>query len=232
MRIIRIITFYRGITLSLFIPLIVFFCTDSNSKQRLTDYVDPFIGTDGTGHTFPGATRPFGMVQLSPDTRNTGWENCSGYHSSNPTILGFSHTHLSGTGAMDYGDILVVPTVGKIQFQPGSEDDHHTGYRSSYHHKTEVAEPGYYAVTLEDHGVRVELTTTMRTGFHRYWFPSTDSANIIIDLEHGIGDKVVESGIRKIGPREISGFRRSHGWAKDQIIFFNARFCQDIINNY
>ena len=232
MRIIRIITFYRGITLSLFIPLIVFFCTDSNSKQRLTDYVDPFIGTDGTGHTFPGATRPFGMVQLSPDTRNTGWENCSGYHSSNPTILGFSHTHLSGTGAMDYGDILVVPTVGKIQFQPGSEDDPHTGYRSSYHHKTEVAEPGYYAVTLEDHGVRVELTTTMRTGFHRYWFPSTDSANIIIDLEHGIGDKVVESGIRKIGPREISGFRRSHGWAKDQIIFFNARFSQDIINNY
>ena len=103
--------------------LLLFFLISCSPKTTVTDYVDPFIGTDGTGHTFPGAAMPFGMVQLSPDTKDGGWENCSGYHSSNPTILGFSHTHLSGTGAIDYGDILIVPATGKLQLNPGEEDN-------------------------------------------------------------------------------------------------------------
>ena len=124
--------------------IILIYCISCSSNNSITDYVDPFIGTDGTGHTFPGATMPFGMVQLSPDTRNSGWENCSGYHSTNNTILGFSHTHLSGTGAIDYGDILVMPMAGKYYFNAGDENDSDNGYRSRFSKENEIAEPGYY----------------------------------------------------------------------------------------
>jgi len=137
-------------------------------------YVDPLIGTGGFGHTYPGACLPFGMVQLSPDTRTSGWENCSGYHFSNPTIIGFSHTHLSGTGAMDLGDILLMPTTGALQTVAGEENDPNSGYRSAYRHDTERARPGYYAVSLDDYSVSVELTVTERAGLHRYTFPRTE----------------------------------------------------------
>ena len=121
--------------------LVFFFLISCSPKSTVTDYVDPFIGTDGTGHTFPGATTPFGMVQLSPDTKDGGWDNCSGYHSSDSTILGFSHTHLSGTGAIDYGDILITPETGKLQLDPGEENNPGSGYRSSFRSETELAEP-------------------------------------------------------------------------------------------
>ena len=167
---------------------------------------------------------PFGMVQLSPDTRDGGWENCSGYHSSNSTILGFSHTHLSGTGAIDYGDILIIPATGKLQLDPGEEDMPESGYRSRFRRKTEVAEPGYYAVTLDDHSIRAELTATSRVGFHRYTFPKGSFPHVIIDLVHGLGDRATETILNIIGPNKVTGMRRSTGWAKDQYIYFIAEF--------
>ena len=203
---------------------LLFFISCQNSSENLTKFVDPFIGTAGTGHTFPGATLPFGMVQLSPDTRDRGWANCSGYHTDNPTILGFSHTHLSGTGAIDYGDILVMPTIGDIQINPGDEANSTTGYRSAFRHETEEAEPGYYAVTLDDYKIRAELTATTRTGFHRYTFPKSNASHIIFDLKHGLGDRVTDSYLKIIGDNEITGYRRSNGWARDQHLYFVAQF--------
>ena len=206
--------------------LLSFSCT--KYKNQYTDYVDPFIGTAGFGHTFPGATLPFGMVQLSPDTRRSGWENCSGYHSSNPTILGFSHTHLSGTGAIDYGDILIIPTQGKIQFNPGTEEQPQNGYRSSFNKKTEFAKPGYYSVILDDHDIKAELTTSKRVGFHKYTYSTNDSINIIIDLAHGLGDEVLESELNVVSSTEISGHRISKGWANKQYVYFFIKFSNEI----
>ncbi len=187
------------------------------------DLVDPFIGTDGHGHTFPGATVPFGMVQLSPDTRVEGWDACGGYHSSDSSILGFSHTHLSGTGVGDYGDVLLAPTVGRLRWEPGSASS--PGYRSRFRHSTESAAPGYYRVTLDDHRVLAELTAGRRVGVHRYTFPDRDTANILIDLVHGIGpDVVLDASLQVTSDREVVGMRRSRGWANDQVIYFVAQF--------
>ncbi|MFN5224270.1 MAG: GH92 family glycosyl hydrolase [Bacteroidota bacterium] len=197
----------------------------TSAQSNLSTYVDPFIGTDGFGHTFPGATTPFGMVQLSPDTRTKGWENCSGYHSSNKTIIGFSHMHLSGTGAADYGDIMFMATIG-LQTQAGDESKPLSGYRSAYTKETESAKPGYYKVKLDDHGIIAEMTATTRTGIQRYTFPSSDSAYIVLDLDHGIEDKTTETMIEVIDNKSISGYRRSRGWAKDQIVFFHAEFSE------
>jgi predicted alpha-1,2-mannosidase len=194
-------------------------------SQQVTDYVNPFVGTDGHGHTYPGATMPFGMVQLSPDTRVEGWDACAGYHYSDSTIIGFSHTHLSGTGVPDYGDILFMPTVGTLQIVPGEEKNPASGYRSGFSRANEQASPGYYRVMLEDGNILAELTATRRVGVHRYTFPKSDSSNIIVDLKHGLGpDVVLESNIKVNGKNEIYGMRRSAGWAKDQYIFFVAQF--------
>src|SRR5712691_5983166 len=149
----------------------------------LAKFVDPFIGTAGHGHTFPGATMPFGMVQLSPDTRLTGWDGCSGYHYSDHIIYGFSHTHLSGTGISDYGDILLMPTVGDVYLN-AVNGDQAKGYASTFGHASETARPGYYSVKLDDDNIFVELTATKRAGLHRYTYPATERANIILDLAH------------------------------------------------
>ena len=189
----------------LILPLHVF------AQRDLTRYVNPFIGTGGHGHTFPGAIVPFGMVQLSPDTRLTGWDGCSGYHYSDSKIYGFSHTHLSGTGISDYGDILLLPSLklaGSAAFQ----------------HRNESAAPGYYSVKLDDDNILVELTATARTGLHRYTFPRSEDANVIIDLAHR--DKVIDSDLRVTSKTTIVGWRRSQAWAKDQIVYFAAEFSQ------
>jgi predicted alpha-1,2-mannosidase len=198
--------------------LVVAIIVSTTSAQRsLTSLVNPFVGTAKNGHTYPGASLPFGMVQLSPDTRTEGWDACSGYHYSDSTILGFSHTHLSGTGVADYGDILVIPRIGRLGF---SETN-----RATFKHSEESASPGYYRVRLSDHDINVELTATKRVGVHRYTFPKSDSAFILFDLKHGLGlDKVIESSLQIIGDREIAGFRRSDGWARNQIIYFVAQF--------
>jgi len=152
--------------------LIVLFLFDScnNSPSTPADYVNPFIGTGGHGHTYPGTTLPFGMVQLSPDTRKDSWDGCSGYHYSDDFILGFSHTHLSGTGIGDYGDIRFVPTVGQLQFTPGTSKNPDSGYGSKFSHDNEKATAGYYSVELNN-GIDVKLTSTQRAGFHSYTFP-------------------------------------------------------------
>lgn len=202
-----------------------------NAQDKLTSLADPFIGTDAHGHTFPGAVFPFGMVQLSPDTDNKGWDWCSGYHSSDSSIMGFSHTHLSGTGGADYGDILFMPFAGKINFEPGDKSNPDSGYRSRFSKKSEKAKPGYYTVFLEDYKISAELTVTERTAFHRYTFPSSDSSFILIDLDHGISDRTVESFIEVINNKQVQGMRRSSGWAKDQHVFFFAEFSKPFDEN-
>lgn len=191
-------------------------------NREPVDFVDPMIGTDGTGHTYPGASLPFGMVQLSPDTRLSGWEGCSGYHYSDHFIYGFSHTHLSGTGALDYGDILICPVVDSPAIQAGSPDDPAKGYGSTFSHSREYAEAGYYRVMLDEGPVKCEMTTTQRTGFHRYTFRRKQRGYIVLDLTHR--DQVLSSSIQVNGTTEIVGLRRSQSWAQDQYVYFVMQF--------
>lgn len=185
--------------------------------------MDPFIGTGGHGHTFPGAMRPFGMVQLSPDTRLTGWDGCSAYHDSDRVIYGFSHTHLSGTGCSDYGDILFMPTTDEdIRLDNGAAKPAGEGYKSRFQKKNETASPGYYRVKLDDSGVDVELTATARVGLHRYTYPEGKPHHLILDLVHR--DHVTRSSLRLVSTTEIEGERWSRGWARDQRVYFVARF--------
>lgn len=187
----------------------------AQKKQPLTSYVNTFIGTGGHGHTYPGATMPFGMMQLSPDTRLEGWDGCSGYHYSDSYIYGFSHTHLSGTGISDYGDILLMPTNQQI-FHNGA--DGKEGYRAHFSHNNEFAEPGYYKVHLDSTNIDVELTVAQRSGIHKYQFPSSENQYVILDLVHR--DKVLDANIKTLSNTEISGYRHSEAWAKDQRLFF------------
>ncbi len=200
-------------------------CT--SQQDDLTRYVNPLIGTGGHGHTYPGASMPFGMVQLSPDTRLEGWDGCSGYHYDDRVVYGFSHTHLSGTGIPDYCDILFMPVTGEIQMDNGS-DDPDKGYASRFSHDKEEALPGYYKTYLDDGDITVELTVTPRSGMHRYTFPSGDSSRVIIDLQHR--DKVAESFLRIVSETEVEGYRRSSSWADDQRIYFVAQFSAPFAN--
>lgn len=203
---------YKSIFL-FFISLII---TQVVAQNKYNDYVNPFIGTGGHGHTFPGAVVPFGMVQLSPDTRaDASWDGSSGYHYSDTSIYGFSHTHLSGTGVSDWGDVLVMPTVGTPSFDKKI-------YASKFSHANEKASPGSYEVTLDDDNIKAELTVTPRVGIHRYTFPKTKEANIIIDLLHR--DKLINSDIRMTDSTTIVGLRESQGWARNQYVFFEIKF--------
>ncbi len=196
----------------LFPALVVF---SISPAQQPAGFVNPFIGTDAHGHTFPGATVPFGMVQLSPDTRVEGWDACAGYHYSDSTILGFSHTHLSGTGIPDYGDILFLPTTR----QPEKVSS------QKFSHSDEEARPGYYRVSFINDRITSELTATTRVGVHRYTFPASSQSSILVNLRHGLGpDQVLDSWLEFISDTEIQGYRRSTGWAKDQRIYFAAQF--------
>ncbi len=191
------------------------FSSSAQRKKDYTKYVNPFIGTGGHGHTYPGAVVPFGMVQLSPDTRLTGWDGCSGYYNTDTVVYGFSHTHLSGTGIADYCDILFMPTTGEPKFK-------NSDYRSVFKKKNEVAIPGYYKTRLDKYNINVELTASTRAGVHRYTFPNTRQANIIIDLKHR--DEVLDSWIEVVNDHEIRGYRRSKSWAADQSVYFYAKF--------
>jgi predicted alpha-1,2-mannosidase len=200
---------------------IVFGCgSDSYISENKSSYesVNPFIGTGGHGHTYPGATMPFGMVQLSPDTRLEGWDGCSGYHYSDSVIYGFSLTHLSGTGVGDYGDVLLMPTQGKVQFDNGYKTGTENGYSSWFKKETEKASPGYYEVKLEEYDIDVRLTATERVGIHEYTFNKKDTSNIILDLLHR--DKLLDYGINIVNKKEIEGFRVSQAWAQEQHVYF------------
>ena len=193
----------------------------SRTEQRLVDYVDPMVGTDFTGHTFPGATAPFGMVQLSPDTRMDTWEGCSGYHYSDDTIIGFSHTHLSGTGVLDYGDVLLMPVTSY-----DADTLNRELYQSHFSHDNEKAAAGYYAVNLDRWDVLAELTAGPRSGMHRYTYESLggEQPMIIIDLEHR--DVLLDSDIKKVSDNVLSGFRRSKSWSEDQMVHFYIEFSE------
>lgn len=185
------------------------------SADSLLDFVDPLIGTGGHGHTFPGAAYPFGMVQLSPDTGLEGWDWCSGYHYSDSSIIGFSHTHLSGTGRSDLMDVMLMPVTGNLKLSPGSKSKPDEGYRSRFSHDEESASPGYYKVRLKDYDIMAELTVSPRCGFHRYTFPESKSSHIILDLSHHFAtDSVLFTSINKIDSCTIIGERKTKGWGE------------------
>lgn len=199
----------------------IVFANTAFAQKAPVDYVNPLIGSDAHGHVFVGASRPFGAVQLGPDNIPKGWDWCSGYHYSDSVLTGFSHTHLSGTGIGDLGDILLSPYTGKIRTQPGTQDNITSGYGSHYSHAGEEVRPGYYRVQLEDYRIRVELTTTERVGFHKYNFPAGEEGHVTIDIEHGINwDKPVATYIKKLDDYTLVGYRFSKGWAPDQRLWF------------
>ncbi len=180
----------------------------------------PIVGSDAHGHTYPGATVPFGFVQLSPDTRNSGWDACGGYYYTDTSIEGFSHTHLSGTGCTDLGDVLVLPLTGELnesgEYQPISCDR----FKSQFSHDEEVSQPGYYRVKLDTYNITAELTATAHCGMHRYTFPASSESHILIDLVHGIGCHPTDAEMTIENKHLITGYRRVDGWAKGRLIYF------------
>jgi predicted alpha-1,2-mannosidase len=202
-----------------------------DDAERAYAAVDPFIGTGGNGHTFPGAVVPFGMIQLSPDTqlktRKEGYAWAAGYRQDDTTIFGFSHTHFSGTGHSDLGDVLVMPVAGVVKLEPGDSAKPGSGYFSRFSHDDEKAEPGYYAVTLSDYGIRAELTAGERIGVHRYTFPQDKPAHVLIDLRPSMYDypgKVSWSRLRLREDGTLTGFRETRGWAPGRQLYFAMRF--------
>ncbi|GAB1374220.1 GH92 family glycosyl hydrolase [Bacteroidales bacterium] len=220
------------------------FLFQGESEKRLTEYVNPFIGTEKMGHTYPGATLPFGMVQLSPDTDTLSYsvngiynkdvyKYCAGYQYRDTTIVGFSHTHFSGTGHSDLGDILIMPTTGILRMNPGTADKHKDGFRSLFNHKSERAEPGYYSVMLDDYGIKAELTATTRVGIHKYTFPKSDSAHIVLDLVHGIYNypgKNIWTFLRVENETTITGYRQTNGWGRTRTQYFAIKFSKPFKN--
>lgn len=218
-------------------------CFSQSSKTNLIQYVNTLIGTEKMGHTFPGATVPFGSVQLSPDTDTIPYavngkynpdvyKYCAGYQYTDPTIVGFSHTHFSGTGHSDLGDFLIMPTVRELQLTPGTATEPQTGFRSRFSHATEVAEPDYYKVLLEDDHILAELTATTRVGVHQYTFPKSDQAHIILDLMHGIynyDDKNVWTFLRIENDTLVTGYRQTNGWARTRTVYFAMTFSKPFI---
>ena len=199
-----------------FLIALTFLTTTISQAQDYAKHVNPFIGTGGHGHTFPGATVPYGMVQLSPDTRIDGsWDGCSGYHYSDNLIYGFSHTHLNGTGVSDYGDIMLMPTMGEPSFD-------NKVYSSTFSHANEKASAGFYSVKLDKHNIDVRLTTSTRVGFHEYTFNKAGQANIILDLRHR--DKLLEGRVKIIDDKTIEVLRRSEAWARDQYVYARIEF--------
>ena len=199
--------------------------SSASSGDDPIKFVKIAIGTGGHGHTYPGATVPFGMVQLSPDTYNDGWDWCSGYHYSDSSIMGSSHTHLSGTGASDMLDFLLMPGTGPAKTMPGSRQNPGEGYRSRFSHEEEIAEPGYYSVILRDYNIRAELSTTERAGIHRYTFPLSDSSHFILDLVHSYGNAEIPwANLKVVGSDTIVGGRSVKSWASGREIYFAMQF--------
>ncbi|MCK7559275.1 hypothetical protein MKQ70_31635 [Chitinophaga sedimenti] len=215
---------------------------NAQTGEKLVSYVNPIIGTQKMGHVFPGATVPFGAVQLSPDTDTIPYEMngkynpdvyryCAGYQYDDKTITGFSHTHFSGTGHSDLGDFLIMPTTGALQLNPGTANDPKSGYRSAFSHANEVAEPGYYKVKLDDHDIQAELTASNRVGFHQYTFHKSQNAHIILDFMAGIynyENKNVWTFVRVVNDTLITGYRQTAGWARTRTVYFAMTFSKPI----
>lgn len=228
-----------------YILLAINCCLGIVNVSAQAEYVNPMIGTNGMGHTFPGACAPFGIVQLSPDTDTLShnidgvynknvYAYCAGYQYSDKTIVGFSHTHLSGTGHSDLGDLLVMPATGELKLNPGRAENPDEGYRSRFMHNTEVARPGYYEVMLDDYQIKAQLTATPRTGVHKYTFPEAcKNGRIILDLIHGIYNydgKVLWSSVRVENDTLLTGYRITNGWARTNYTYFAISFSKPMKN--
>ncbi len=219
-------------------------CMAIPAMAQKTDLVNPIIGTNGMGHTFPGACAPFGIVQVSPDTDTIPhnidgvyqprvYEYCAGYQHKDSSIVGFSHTHFNGTGHSDLGDILLMPYTGETQLNPGTAENPDSGYRSRFSHDTEVARPGYYEVLLADDQIKVQLTATQRTGIHKYTYPTNQTKKVILDLNHGIYNydgKVLWANLRVENDTLITGYRITNGWSRVNYTYFAISFSQPIKN--
>jgi predicted alpha-1,2-mannosidase len=221
-----------------------------NTHENLVQYVKPIIGTQRMGHTYPGATVPFGMVQLSPETDTASYElngkynpkvyeYCAGYQYEDKTIVGFSHTHFSGTGHSDLGDFLIMPTVGQLKLNPGVADKPGSGYRSAFSHANEVSAANYYKVKLDASNITAEMTTSARVGFHQYTFPKSDQSHIILDLMAGIynyPDKTVWTYVKLLNDSTLVGYRQTNGWARTRTLYFamafNKKFVQHGFKKY
>ncbi|MDT0643470.1 GH92 family glycosyl hydrolase [Zunongwangia sp. F363] len=215
-----------------------------DNAQDFAQYVDPMIGTAKMGHTYPGATVPFGSIQLSPDTDTIPYavdghynpdvyKYCAGYQYDDNTIVGFSHTHFSGTGHSDLGDFLIMPTTGELKLNPGTESNPESGYRSRFSHDRETAEAGYYSVMLDDYNIKAEMTTSTRVGMHRYTFPEGEEAHLVFDLMHGIynyEDKNVWTFVRVENDTLVTGYRQTNGWARTRKVYFALAFNKPIKN--
>lgn len=199
--------------------------------ERLTPYVNPFVGTDGYGNVYPGAQIPFGGIQISPDTDADFYDAASGYKYSHSTLMGFSLTHLSGTGIPDLGDFLFVPGAGEIKSVPGTHDEPEKGYRSHYSHDKEWASPGYYGVELIDYGVKAEMTAASRSGFFRFTYPKSDQAFILIDMNHTLWQSCPWANLRQINDSTLVGYKLVKGWGPERHVYFAATFsCK--LNNF
>ena len=229
----------------IFLFSILYFSQPGFGQNKLIDFVNPFIGTKNAGHTFPGASVPFGSVQLSPDTdtiplfhngKYTGdvYRYCAGYQYVDSTIVGFSHTHFSGTGHSDLGDVLMMPANGRIQLNPGTKQHPELGYRSTFSHENEFAQPNYYRVKLDETNINVELTSTERVGMHRYTFNDTTNPHVVLDLVHGIynyKEKNVWTFLRVENDSLITGYRQTNGWGRTRTVYFAIQ-CDHKIKNY
>lgn len=213
------------------------------AAQQAIDWVNPIIGTNGMGHTFPGACQPFGLIQLSPDTDTIPhnidgkyqpgvYAYCAGYQYKDSSLVGFSHTHFSGTGHSDLGDILLMPTTGEVKLNPGTSDNPDSGYRSRFSHQTEVAKPGYYEVVLSDYQIKAQLTATKRVGVHKYTYPQqSETQHVILDLIHGIYNydgKVLWTQLRVENDTLLTGYRITNGWARTNYTYFAISFSKPI----
>jgi len=223
-------------------PIILFAMMTSTAQRDYTQYVNPMIGTNGMGHTFPGACYPFGGVQVSPDTDTVPhningkyqpgvYDYCAGYQYRDSTIVGFSHTHFSGTGHSDMGDILLMPFTGEVQLNPGTAENPDGGYRSRFSHATEKASPGYYEVRLSDDDILVQLTATPHCGIHKYTFPKGETQKLIVDLNHAIYNydgKVLWASLRMEDPYTLTGYRITNGWARENYVYFAIHFSKRV----
>ena len=210
------------------IALALLGCTLCYAQERLIDYVNPFIGTDGFGNVYPGAQIPFGGIQISPDTDDFDYDVAAGYKYNKPTIMGFSLTHLSGTGIPDLGDFLFVPGTGTLKSATGTDEDPDSGYRSRYSHEREAASPGYYTVDLLDYGVKAEMTAASRSGIFRFTYPAADSAFVMVDLSHTLRWKCEWASVRLLDEYTLIGSKVVAGWNPDRYVYFAARFSEPI----
>lgn len=220
---------YKQLKTSLFVLLVSIGLVPVGA-QKLIDYVNPFVGTDGYGNVYPGAQIPFGGIQMSPDTDRDFYDAASGYKYSRETLLGFSLTHLSGTGIPDLGDFLFMPGVGEVKLEPGTHENPDNGYRSRYYHDKEVATPNYYAVELDDYGVKAEMTSGLRSGMFRFTYPKSDEAFILIDLDHTLWHSCEWANLRLINDSTITGYKLVKGWGPERHVYFAATFSKKVKN--